>query len=363
MSGETCPTPDEANWISIGRYLSNECDPDEIAAVEAWLTGHAGDAALVSWLAASSDRIRRCAEVAVDTEHALASLRKQILEADARQAASQPVNVHRAVSAFCPLGAPPVLSGQHARIRRLRLIGVGVAAVLTLALALFVRSGGVAAVEFRTAIGQRDSVRLVDGSSVMLAPGSRLVLSSSFGNRNRRVTLEGAAYFDVVHDDALPFVVYAGGVDVRDIGTAFSVKTQPGGGVSVAVAEGVVSLSTKRSGRQQQLRTGDLGVLENDQLVITRGVVTLEDVAWLKGRLSYRDASLGEVRSDLERWYGVHLVIRDSALARRTLTASFSDDSVSQVLRIIALALGADIEYWADTVRLRPRVEGLPTVP
>jgi transmembrane sensor len=71
--------------------------------------------------------------------------------------------------------------------------------------------------------------------------------------------------------------------------------------------------------------------------------------------LSYRDASLSEVRADLLRWYGLDLRVVDSALARRTLTASFRGDSAAQVVRVIALALGAEVVQQGDTVTLQPQ--------
>jgi len=91
---------------------------------------------------------------------------------------------------------------------------------------------------------------------------------------------------------------------------------------------------------------------------VRRGTVTPDDVAWTRGQLAYRDASLSEVRADLQRWYGLSLDVPDSALAARTLTASFRGDSAAQVVRVIALALGADAMQQGETVTLRPHGTG-----
>jgi transmembrane sensor len=214
-----------------------------------------------------------------------------------------------------------------------------------------------------TQVGQRDSVKLPDGSTVVLAPGSRLTVASGFNSGNRDVTLEGAAFFEVKHDGAHPFVVHSRGAEIRDIGTAFSVKTDVNGRVSVAVTHGIVALrdTSPGSAAPVELRAGDRGVLQAGTVAVARGTVTDEDMAWTRGQLAYRDAPLAEVQADLRRWYGIELQVVDAVLARRTLTASFRGDSAAQVVQVIALALGADVVQRGDTILLQP--QGLGSTP
>lgn len=216
---------------------------------------------------------------------------------------------------------------------------------------------------FNTAVGVRDSVVLADGSHVVLAPGSRLTVASDFAT-SRAVELEGAAFFDVKHDEAHPFTVRSNGAEVRDVGTAFSVNTDARGGVVVAVTEGVVALrGAATTGVPVELRAGDRGVIRmtgpESGITVQRGLVTAADVAWTRGELSYRDAPLREVQADLRRWFGIELETADAALGDRTLTASLRADSASQALRIIAAALGVEMTQKADTVVLRTGERGI----
>jgi transmembrane sensor len=191
-----------------------------------------------------------------------------------------------------------------------------------------------------------------------------LTVAANYGANTRDVTLEGAAYFDVKHDEAHPFTVHTASADIRDIGTAFSVKTAGDGEVAVDVTHGIVALSARATtAAPVELRAGDRGVLARQAVTVRRGTVTADDVAWTRGVLSYRDASLSEVRADLQRWYGLELRIPDSTLARRTLTASFRGDSASQVLRVMALALGADVVQRGDTVTLQLQGSSSPPAP
>ena len=98
--------------------------------------------------------------------------------------------------------------------------------------------GGGDASTFATTRTEHRSVLLADGSQVEMAGNSRLrvILRA----RSRDIELErGEAYFNVAHDKSRPFVVHAGDLHVRAVGTRFDVRTTSGRGV-VAVEEGVV---------------------------------------------------------------------------------------------------------------------------
>lgn len=340
----------DARWDAIARHVAGESEPAESAAVQAWLTAHPEDAALAALVKTHADRTERRSAVAVDTEGALAKVRARMTEAP----------VLTVELGGVPRRAPvlPVAAPQ----RRWRGVGFAAAAglVAIVGLSQWRASRPVeSAREYRTAVGQRDSVRLPDGTTVVLAPGSHLTVAANYTSGPRDVTLEGAAFFEVQHDAAHPFTVHTATADIRDIGTAFSVKTASSG-VSVAVTHGIVSVGVKSSGATE-LRAGDRATLSKGTVLVQRGVVTAEDVSWTRGQLAYRDAPLTEVQADLQRWYGLDLRVTDSTLAARTLTATFRGDSASQVVHLIALALGADAVQKGDTIYLQPQGSGSPT--
>jgi ferric-dicitrate binding protein FerR (iron transport regulator) len=77
------------------------------------------------------------------------------------------------------------------------------------------------------------------------------------------------------------------------------------------------------------------------------------ELAFAEGRLELTDAPMDDVARDLERWYGVHLVIDDTSLAHATVNASFSaNEELSAVLRTLARTLGARVEQRGHIVRL-----------
>ncbi len=365
-SGLPSSNDSAADWDAIARFIAGESDPVEARSVAAWLAAHPGDAALVEAVHRRAGLAEARAAISVDTEAALARVRARMAD-DGGAMAPPALTVERgglASDATRGRPAPARIAAEARRpIRGWMVASLAAAA----ALAVFVvnRRGSDAPTAeqvFATKVGARDSINLADGSRVILAPGSKLTVAAGFGVESRTITLEGEAFFDVKHDGAHPFTVLARGAEIRDIGTAFSVRADDGG-VSVAVTHGIVALTETKSGKQApvELRAGDRGVVRGERVEVARGIVTEDDVSWTHGKLSYRDTPMTEVQADLRRWYGIELKLEGAELPQRTLTASLPSDSVTTVINAIALILGADAVQRGDTVTLQ--MTGRSTTP
>ena len=209
----------------------------------------------------------------------------------------------------------------------------------------------------RTAAGEIDTVRLADGSTVVLGPGSTLAIGA-FGARMRETTLEGQAFFDVVHDDARPFVVRTSSATLRDIGTSFSVRSDAGRGTRVAVSSGAVDVVAvgAAAGAPTVLHAGDRAEVTEGRMRVERGTVTPDELSWTRGVLELRDAPLGVVAEELRRWYGVKLLVTDSTIAARRVTATFQEASADELGRVLAAVLATTVTRNGDTLRV-----GAPT--
>jgi len=314
MTGPSSSSPD---WDKLGRYLAGESSPDEAATLQRWLAEHPGDDQLVA-----------------------------ALDAAARQSASrQTLDVEAALLRV------KTRAKAHARTAIWRFTAFAAAAALLLVAGVIYSrrpatdAPRTVARAFATGVGERDSVTLADGSRITIGPASRVEVSG------REVRLTGEAYFRIVHDAAHPFTVRAGDVVIRDLGTEFSVHSDPAEPVRVVVHEGTVEVAASNAAT---LRPGDVGMVNEGGIVETeRGAATPDDVAWTRGRLVFRNASIGELTADLRRWYGVELRVTDSALLRRHFTGSFTGEPASDVLDVIARALGARVERHGDTAYVR----------
>jgi ferric-dicitrate binding protein FerR (iron transport regulator) len=204
---------------------------------------------------------------------------------------------------------------------------------------------------FVTAMGERRSVRLADGTDVTLGPRSRLEVMPSFAQRTRAVSVEGDVYFHVAPDSAKPFTISTGRVLVQVLGTEFAVRAYAGTTTTqVAVVSGRVSIATSTTGRAGDQRTiltrGDLASLTRradgtDTVTVTPDADVTSFAAWTRGELVFDDTPLPDVAARIERWYGIAVTV-DSALVDRRVTASFLNRRGSDVVVAICGALRAN---------------------
>ena len=343
--------PDDADWDAIARYFAGESAPDEAATVRRWLQAHPDEASALRALNGAADQLANSAPPDLDVEAALSRVIERrdaadIIPLDSRRSARPAVRTVAPARRWQPIAIP-----------------AAAAAVLLVAFGLYRRNSiqepgyTVSRVvqTLATTVGQRDSVRLADGTRIVLAPDSRLEVAAGYGGRAREVSLQGEAYFDVKHDEARPFIVRAGNADIRDLGTTFTVRATGDQGVRVAVTSGSVSLARAQAAPNERvvLRPGDAGTLGVDgRTLVDRSAEA--DTAWTQGRLVFDNAPIGTVRTEVRRWYGIDVQF-DSSFAGSHLSTTFSGtESADDVLRVIRLTLGAEVARQGDTAVIKP---------
>ena len=345
---------DPYDWDALARYVTGESTPAEQREVEAWLAARPEREQLVSALRESIGALAVTVDDDIDVEAALRKVHARM---------NEPATVVAPRASPARMPSVDRFARSAPRASRWRVIGplAAAAAVLVVALGVWNRRAPgttapvAAAMTYATTVGERDSVRLADGSRVVLGPSSRLDVAPGYGASAREVELHGEGYFSVVHDAAHPFTVRAGGATIVDVGTTFTVRDDAGTRVRVAVTSGSVRVSRGASTDSGVvLAAGDAVTLDGSMPAsVARGAVSGDDTAFTRGALVLRDAPLSQVAIELRRWYGIELRVSDSAMARRRLTATFAGESPEEAMAIIGAALGARVERRGDTVIVR----------
>ena len=161
---------------------------------------------------------------------------------------------------------------------------------------------------FATAIGERSTISLLDGSEVTLNADSKLEVV--FDASQREVVLtRGQAYFRVAKDEARPFVVIANDRRIIAVGTEFDVRFREEGRVDVTLVEGrvdVETVSAKRAGRNKKLRTERLTLEPGEKLIDASAsepsiatAVIADETSWMSGKLVFRDTPLPKAVDEL----------------------------------------------------------------
>jgi transmembrane sensor len=188
---------------------------------------------------------------------------------------------------------------------------------------------------------------LADGSTVTLAPHSRLSVS---GGSEDRLALTGGAWFDIRHDPSRTLAITAGQVEIRDIGTRFDVQAEDKV-VRVGVAEGVVTVASQALSQPIRLEHGRKLLFDGKEgTALVTPAADPAIGAWRSGRLSYEDTPLPLVLDDLSRYAGIRVAMPDSLQSRR-FSGSLIISNGEAAIRDLAQVMGLPLDRTGKSYR------------
>ena len=332
---------DETIWAAIERMLAGDATADDEQRVASWAQADPANEAELRRLEAAWQITARSGRH-YDAQRGWAALRTRL-----------DTEVEQPGGAAEPQRKRGLLRSPALRWAALIALLLGAGALLGRALPDPSTAAVLLAQQVSTGAGQRATIRLADGSSVVLGPLSRLNEAAN-ANGGRTLELSGIGYFDVVHDPKRPFTVVSQGVETRVLGTTFGVRGYEDG-VEVSVETGRVRVRTGGTGAGVLLTPGQMGTVHSDgSITIRSGIDVSARLDWREGQLYFEKAALRDVARELERWYGIDVVITDSAIATYPLTATLADGSIETVLTIVSRSLGIEHSFDGRTAEFRP---------
>ncbi len=250
---------------------------------------------------------------------------------------------------------------QVARLSRM-LIPRAAAVLIAVAIALWAWQG-YTRTHFATALGEIRHLNLADGSRITLDTLSRI--SVRYDSATRLVRLEaGEALFEVVKDPERPFIVEAGNIRVRAVGTAFVVRrhseADADAEVEVTVTHGTVDVWREASSPEPAVRvaahrrvlTTPAEVAQPKELTEGQFAGAL---AWENGVIDLNGRTLGEAAAEFNRYNARIVVIRDPALADQTVVGNFRATDPTAFVTAAAAMLDAQVRTDGDRLILEPR--------
>lgn len=194
----------------------------------------------------------------------------------------------------------------------------------------------------RASNGEQLDFFLSDSTQVYLSPGSTLQYTADFGNQDRKVYLNGEAFFKVKKkDNQQAFVVESTHLIVKVLGTEFNVQDIEGEATAVHVRSGKVKVND-RDHQQQQIITANQQVVYNRSSgLLTK--TTLEDGEmnnWFTGQIRFKSASLTEVINTLKRRFNVEITVKTEKLPTYPISGDFTNDSIEEVLKSLNFLYG-----------------------
>jgi transmembrane sensor len=179
---------------------------------------------------------------------------------------------------------------------------------------------------------------LPDSTKGWLNSGSKLKYPAIF-EKSRKVELTGEAYFEVKKQNDSEFIVSLPNLDVKVLGTKFNISGYMNDiFTEVVLSEGKVEINGKTSVFTQILSPDEKITFNSHTKALKLSTVDANRYsAWKDGFLILDNEPLEQVIGRIERWYNVEIVIMDEALKSYRFKATFKDEPLEEVLRLIAI--------------------------
>jgi transmembrane sensor len=294
------------------------------------------------------------------------------------------------INRILQLAAAETEAAPVVRIRKWRKLYWAAAAITTIIAGSWMfaawqkQHNALAANEVIAPKGSKTRTILPDGSTVWLNAGSRIVYAS-FSGPVREITLEGEAYFDVVHAEIAathqkkPFIVHAGSIDIKVLGTAFNVKSYSDEKtIETTLIRGLVQITRKgdKSGKPVYLHpnekivlpvnSSDAGIVKNPASTAssqtTQQILRIDstvkenehlETAWVYNRLEFRGDNFEQLALKLERWYNIKVYFEDDAARQLVFNGSLQTETVEQAFMALKAAVHFDVSINNNEVFIK----------
>jgi len=211
---------------------------------------------------------------------------------------------------------------------------------------------------YSTETGEMLRVALDDGSIVNLNTASAIEVQFTEGQRTV-VLRSGEALFDVAKDQARPFVVVAGGTNVRAVGTSFTVRREAETLVDVVVNEGIVEVTQQHNPSAPVVRlTENMQAKADIKATVPIAAVEVDaetvrrQLFWREGKIGFSDASLAEAASEFARYSHEQIVIPDTRVGEQRITGLFTATDPRGFAKAAALSLGLEVKETGNVITI-----------
>lgn len=217
----------------------------------------------------------------------------------------------------------------------------------------FIPEAKVAYTEVFAPMGSKLKVDLPDNSTAWLNNGTILRYPLKYGRRSRELYVSGEAYFDVKKEKHRPFILKTSDVDIHVMGTTFNVMAYENEqDIEVTIETGELELyncsGEPPHGKITSLKAGEHIKINKELLSYSKHTGNLDIyTSWKEGVMVFRGNPLDVIVKKLERWYNVDIQLLNDELSDYTFTATFTDETLQQVLYLLSLAV--PIEYEITT--------------
>ncbi|MFC4871035.1 FecR family protein [Negadavirga shengliensis] len=188
-----------------------------------------------------------------------------------------------------------------------------------------------------TKAGEKLHLTLPDGTHIWVNSVSHIKFPERFDHVERRIYLEGEAFFEIAEDTLRPFVVEARGLSTIALGTSFNISTKTEEQVNISLVSGKVKVLPPLKNKEFYLDPGKELKFDTKSQREYIGDFNIKNVtAWKNGTLLFKDASLRRVVKELEEWYGISIRVINGDRIDWNFSGEFQHQTLESVLESLS---------------------------
>ena len=224
----------------------------------------------------------------------------------------------------------------------------------------------------QTPKGKKSAITLSDGTKVIMNADTRLKFPQNFSGATREVYLTGEAFFDVVHNAKIPFIIHTDKISIKVLGTEFNVKSYPGDSTTeTTLIHGLIEVTLNNrpddriilkpkeklivsnassektsSGIKTVPAAHSAELLISNLHYISKSDSAVAETSWLDNKLVFQDESFGDLAEDMGRKYDVAFQFKNDVVKNYRFTGIFENETITEALN--ALQLTEKFKYKMD---------------
>lgn len=225
--------------------------------------------------------------------------------------------------------------------------------------------------------GSKTKLQLSDGTQVWLHSNSRLDYNpETFGKANREVTLHGEAYFDVVKNSGVPFVIHTGQINITVKGTAFNVKAYPTDrAIETTLIRGLIEITTVQDpDRKILLKPNEkisipvVNLAQEEKKIVqdtTRSLFSITrlkqteqappEVSWIQDQLVFDDEPLTSLAPKMASWYNVDIQFEDEEVKKKRFSGTIERETLKETLEAMQVSFPFEYNISGDVLYIRSK--------
>ena len=211
-------------------------------------------------------------------------------------------------------------------------------------------------IEKKSALGEKVTIKLPDGSTVKLNSGSSITYPQHFQQGKREVILKGEGFFEITKDLQSPFIVKVNRAMVRVLGTSFNINAKGSSNkVIVGVKTGQVKVSNEQQTISRILEPYDLVVYNDENQLMRQSKISDPELifGWTDQLLVFEDSQFKDILNTMTNWYGVEFILSINIESNRVYTSRFENPTLKSVMESLSYVYDFNYEINDNVVIIK----------